>query len=232
MSSKTHFVYQHLENISREALERHQKIIRALVHRRAGVYALYRRGRLYYVGLAGNLRSRLAMHLRDRHGQSWDRFSVYLTVSDAHLKELESLILRVVKPAGNKQMGKFAGSEDLRRKLARAVREYQRAELISLMGARSKRMQIEDDEPDEPDGRKPVLAAYVKAPLKLRARFKGKLLRARVRRDGRIRFAGALYNSPSVAGAAACQRKTCNGWTFWHYERARCDWVELNDLRR
>jgi len=75
------------------------------------VYALYKRSKLYYVGLAKDLKA----HLNDRHGQSWDRFSVYLTIGDEHLKELESLILRIVKPKGNKVKGKFAKSQDLRR---------------------------------------------------------------------------------------------------------------------
>ena len=64
-------VSQYLENISRDALEKYQNIIRRYVRRRQGVYALYRRKKLYYVGLASNLRSRLARHLKDRHGDSW-----------------------------------------------------------------------------------------------------------------------------------------------------------------
>jgi hypothetical protein len=101
MRRKTSLVSQYLENISRQALEKYQDIIRGYARRRPGVYALFRRGRLYYVGLASNLRSRLQMHLRDRHSGSWDRFSIYLTIGDSHLKELESMILRIVKPQGN-----------------------------------------------------------------------------------------------------------------------------------
>jgi hypothetical protein len=67
------------------------------VRRRQGVYALYRRKKTYYVGLASNLRSRLVHHLKDRHGDSWDRFSGYFTIGDTHLKELESLNLRIGK---------------------------------------------------------------------------------------------------------------------------------------
>ena len=40
-----------------EALEKYQDIIRRYVRRKQGVYALYRRGKLHYVGLASNLRS-------------------------------------------------------------------------------------------------------------------------------------------------------------------------------
>ncbi len=52
-------VCQYLENISRKALEKYQEVIRKYVRSRNGVYALYRRNKLYYVGLASNLRSRL-----------------------------------------------------------------------------------------------------------------------------------------------------------------------------
>jgi hypothetical protein len=209
MSSKSHFVVcQHLENVSRDALEKYQFIIRDFVRRRQGIYALYRRDKLYYVGLASNLRSRLTMHLRDRHGQSWDRFSVYLCVSDAHLRELEALVLRIVQqPKGNQQMGKLPRSEDLRRKLGAEIRKYQREEFKDLIGRKlGPKKELAQEAVAEIPGRRPVLAAYVQKPLKLRVRFKGKLLQAQVRRDGRIRFKGALYDSPSVAGAAACGR--------------------------
>ena len=79
MKRRTQLVCQHLENISRQALERHQNIIGQYARGRQGIYALYRRGKLYYVGLATNLRNRLKQHLKDRHGGSWDQFSVYLT---------------------------------------------------------------------------------------------------------------------------------------------------------
>ena len=79
MPKRTPLVCQHLENISRDVLEQHQEIVRKYVRHRQGVYALYRRGKLYYVGLASNLRGRLAHHLKDRHHGSWARFSVYLS---------------------------------------------------------------------------------------------------------------------------------------------------------
>ena len=114
-------VSQHLENVSRDALVTYQQLIRQYIRGRQGVYALFRKGRLYYVGLASNLRGRLTQHIRDRHGKSWDRFSVYLTIGDTHLRELESLVLRIAKPTGNKQKGKFAKSENLRRRFNRDI---------------------------------------------------------------------------------------------------------------
>jgi len=229
MSKRMPLVSQHLESISREALEKHQDIVRRYVGRRQGVYALYRRNKLYYIGLASNLRSRLAHHLRDHHQDSWDRFSVYLTIGDSHLKELESLILRVVKPKGNKQKGKFLTSEDIRRRFARDIRSRQHNELLSLLG-KEKVSAVEEE--TLAVGRQPVLSNYIDGPMNLQARYKGKIIRAHIRRNGSIRFKGKVYLSPSLAGAAACKRRSCNGWRFWKYERAPGDWVTLNELRK
>jgi len=229
MSKRMSLVSQHLENISREALEKYQDIVRRYVRHRQGVYALYRRNKLYYIGLASNLRSRLSHHLRDHHKESWDRFSVYFTIGDSHLKELESLILRVVKPKGNKQKGKFLKSEDIRRRFAKDIRLRQHNELLWLLG---KEKVSEVEEGRLAIGRQAVLADYIDSSIKLQAHYKGNIIKARVRRNGSIRFKGKVYWSPSLAAAAACKRRTCNGWTFWQYERAPGDWVKLNELRK
>jgi len=231
MRETSQLVCQHLENISRDALAKYQKIVRQYVRHRQGVYALYRRGKLYYVGLASDLRWRLHTHLTDRHGQLWDRFSVYLTVGGKHLREIESLLLRVVKPKpkGNEQKGKFAHSENLLRRFKREVRSLQRLELDEMIGRERLRWQV----PGSADAgkRAPVLARYINGPMKLRATLKGQQFHARVRRDGNIRFQGKIYRSPSQAGRAATKR-SCNGWWFWKFERAPGDWVRLRELRR
>jgi hypothetical protein len=230
---RTPLVCQHLENISRAALEQYEDIVRQFVRNRQGVYALYRRGKLYYVGLASNLRTRLGHHLKDRHADSWDRFSVYLTIGDSHLRELESLILRIVKTPGNKQKGKFLKSEDLRRHFGRAIRAQMRSQFSEMLGGRRLIQQAKRKLLNvESSGRRPVLAGYVTQPRKLRARYKGKTLYARLRRDGMILFASKKFSSPSTAAAVARHTPTCNGWTFWQYERAPGDWVLLDELRK
>lgn len=230
MKRITSLVCQHLENISRGALEEYQDIIRQYVRGRQGVYALYRRGKLYYVGLATNLRNRLDHHLRDRHADSWDRFSVYITIGDHHLRELEALILRTVKPAGNKQKGKFAKSEDLRRRFSRDMKaDFAKAMNGMLFAAQPKRRKLAAK---ISDGRQPALAQYVTAPFPIRADHKGKRYKARVRQDGTIRFNGKIYTAPSMPAAHACNRKACDGWLFWKYERAPNDWVFLDELRK
>ena len=127
-------VSQHLENISREALEQLQEIIREYVRNQQGVYVLYRGDKIYYIGLASNLRNRLAQHMKDHHQDSWDRFSVYITIGDRHIREMESLIVRISKPPGNKQKGRFAKSEDLLRRFKRDLAEKRRLEDGDMFG--------------------------------------------------------------------------------------------------
>ncbi|MBF0523371.1 MAG: hypothetical protein HQL24_10005 [Candidatus Omnitrophica bacterium] len=225
-----HLVCQHLENISSDALEKYQTIIRQYVRRRSGIYALYRGGRLYYVGLASNLRSRLKSHLRDRHRNLWDRFSVYLTIGNDHVKELESLILRISKPKGNKVKGKFKRSENLYRLFAKDIRVVQRKEFDQILGREMAKLVL-GGKPQK--GRRPALAKYIHKRTKIRAKYKDKVFKAVIRRDGVIMLNKRRFLSPSLAGGSLVAKGTAiNGWYFWEYERAPGDWVQINELRR
>ena len=232
MPKRRALLCQHLEHISRSALEKHQTVVRRLIRGRHGIYALYRRERLYYVGLASNLNQRLKRHLSNRHGGSWDRFSVYLTIGDDHMKELESLLLRIVKPVGNCRGGEFARSQDLLPQLEDDIRASQKRELDALVGRRANATPRPRQPAAPLTGRQPVLAEHVSSRMRIKGRFKNRTHRAWVRRDGSIRFDGQVYNSPSTAAARACGRDRCNGWRFWTYERAPGDWVRLTELRR
>jgi len=229
-------VCQHLENVSRDALQHYSEIIRTFVRGRHGIYALYRKNRLYYVGLATNLRARINQHLRDRHSETWDHFSLYLTVGHQHLREIESLLVRIGRPRGNRAKPKFLRSENLGPGLRRQVSECQRRELRKLFpgvtGAGAKQ-QVTGKKRELParEGRRPTLAPHVTKGFPIRFRFKGKLHRARVRADGTIRYQGQVFTSPSSA-AAAVTKKASDGWTAWRYERAPGDWVPLSELRR
>ena len=227
MPKTPQLVCQHLENISRDGLEQYQDIIRDYVSRRQGVYALYQDENLYYVGLASDLSARLKTHLGDKHGGQWNRFSVYLTIGDKHLRELEALILRVVKPLpeGNTKSGKFARSEDLCARLAEDIRQRNRESLYDIVGRGEAAI------PMILPGRMPPLLPYIKKVFKLRGRSKGKTFHASVKNDGSIRLQKKVYASPSAA-ASAVTKYPVDGWTFWKYERAPGDWVPLDELRK
>lgn len=228
--NKGQLVCQHLENISRTALEKYQTLLKEFVKGRHGVYALYRKGHLYYVGLASNLRNRLKTHLKDRHAQTWDSFSVYLTINDAHLRELETLILKISFPKGNKQTGKFAKSQDLKRRFWNIIKEAQRKEREALFGIKEEKIE-QLVKTEKAKGRKPVLAPYVTKRFQIRYKYKGKVFKATVRKDGRISLEGKIYTSPSVAGYGIA-RHSVDGWYVWKYERSPGEWVLLDTLRK
>lgn len=230
MARNSQLVCQQLENVSSVVLDEYQSIIRQYIRGRNGVYALYKGDKLYYVGLATNLRRRLKHHLKDRHKGLWDRFSVYLTIGDHHIKELESLLLRIMRPSGNKVIGKFARCENLNKRLARDIKTHQREELATILG-KERRAVVGRDSADD----HAVLAPYVPVIRRnrLRARYKGKMIRARVRRDGSITVRGPgrrNFNSPSLAARHVLGRNA-NGWEFWQYERSPGEWIQLKHLR-
>ena len=234
MARQKPLVTQHLENVSGKLLTTWWDLIAEHTKNRQGIYALYRRRKLRYVGLAKNLAGRLKSHLRDHHKGSWDRFSVYVTIGDQHMRELEALILRITKPVGNKVQGKFAKSENLLLRLRREYRAEVRREEEQLLGLRRaakppRRIRVVGRK-SKATGRRPTLAPYVNRAFNIRGRYKGRSYRARVRSDGTIRFGDKIYNSPSLAGKAVKGRST-NGWTFWNFERSPGDWVLLKELR-
>ncbi|OHB69513.1 MAG: hypothetical protein A2W23_03965 [Planctomycetes bacterium RBG_16_43_13] len=229
MARREQLVYQHLETISRDALEKYQKIIRHYIKNRHGIYALYRDNKLYYVGLASDLRFRLKQHLKDHHSYSWNRFSIYLTLKVTSLKDLESLILHVTHPQGNVSLPKFHKSENIGRRFKQDIKLFQRNEISAIFGVQEK---ITSPKRKVTVEGQAVLSKYIDMPLKLNAQFRGKTLKARVSKNGTIVFNGKSFTSPSSAGAAACKLRTCNGWAFWTYERAPGDWVKLDSLRK
>ncbi len=235
MTRQKPLVTQHLEKISRKALEKFQDIIRKKIRKRPGIYALYRKDKLYYVGLANNLRNRLRTHLRDHHGESWDSFSVYLTIGNEHMKELETLLLRIIPLEGNRVKGKFAKSENLERTVRKEYQARLKEELKQLMGekgkaASRKKPAKKTTRKSKVTGRKPVLAPYITSGFKIRCTYKGKTHRAFVRKDGTIRYKGKIHNSPSGA-ARAILKRSCGSWSFWKYERSPGDWVKLRELK-
>ncbi len=211
MTRRPKLVTQFLERIHRDAFASHPELIRSMVRRRNGVYALYHKDELYYVGLAKDLRWRLKHHLKDHHRDSWDRFSVYLTIGHQHLRELESLAIRITRAAGNKQIGRFAGAENLERQLERNLVAKQKRERDALFGR-----PLADDDDEAPRQRA----------RSIRGRFKGKAIRARWRRDGTVRYKGKIYSSLSAAATRATGHPT-NGRWFWYVERSPGDWVRV-----
>jgi len=91
----------------------------------AGVYALYKKKKLYYVGLATNLHGRIRGHAKSKKGR-WDSFAIFRINRVGYLKDLETLLLRVAEPPGNKASGHLQRTQDFTRVLRKVHSEHLR----------------------------------------------------------------------------------------------------------
>lgn len=221
---------EYLERVSGKLLEdEYRRTIGVLIKGHAGIYALYKGERLYYVGLASNLMGRVKQHLKDRHAKRWDKFSVYLASRDEHIKPLESLLLRIALPTGNRVKGRLANATDLRRDLYRAMRDHDRQNHASLLGGVVARRLVRNATAKSRGTL--VLRGRLDRRKRLRAMYKGKEYSATLRKSGYVTYAGEKYSSPSAAALAVVGRPV-NGWRFWHYRVPRKGWIPLAELRK
>jgi hypothetical protein len=100
--------------------------LRGLMRGYSGLYVLYRRRRLYYIGLARDLFWRLHTHTKDKHRKKWDRFAIFRIARVRYLKDIESLLLRVANPPGNAVAGKFHRDADVTMVLRKIQRRQTR----------------------------------------------------------------------------------------------------------
>lgn len=89
----------------------------------AGIYALYKDDRLYYVGLTKNLFGRVKWHLKDRHAGKWDKFIIFRIRRVGYLKDIETLITHLVETKGNRARGRVPEDSDLNKVLREILME-------------------------------------------------------------------------------------------------------------
>lgn len=222
-------VLQHLEDISWEVLEEYPSTIKELIRKKSGIYALYKGKQLYYVGLASNLMARMKQHLNDRHYSNWDRFSVYITIHDEHIKELESLLLRIITPTGNNQAGHFVSSKNLKSTLNKSITNKDADRRAALVGGYvAKRRRKIKAKHAKGSG---ALQGLVEKRMILKAWRDGWEYSATLRKDGSINYNGEVYDTPNSAAKAALG-KPCGGWRFWRYRDKTGEWVALVSLKQ
>jgi hypothetical protein len=222
----------YLERISSKVFDGYHEQITALIGNQRGVYALYKKTHLYYVGLATNLRTRVKHHLKDRHAKKWDSFSLYLIRSVEHLHELESLLIRISEPRGNVMLGKFRRSQNLIQALKKSMEERNRLQLKEILGGRKKRKEPSKKRKLKRPGMRgtPPLKELLSAGAELKAVYKGREYPAQVDAEGMIHIDQKVYNSPSLA-ATHITHRPMNGWTFWKHKNEQGQWVKIDELR-
>lgn len=232
-------IREFIEKMSGDILDvRYRPQLAELIRGHAGVYALYSGDNLYYVGLAVDLMKRVDQHLNDRHAGAWDGFSVYLTSRDDHIKPLESLLLRIFQPPGNRNAGKLPGAIDRKRALATAMRRHdaeRRAVALNKTIAKSTSVKVTPRRQVKPKTTsasvsKSGFAGLIPSAITLRADYKGKRFEAKARKSGIVMYDGRQYPSLSAAASAITGRPT-NGWLFWTYRTVDGDWGRMTDLR-
>ena len=217
MTRTPHLVAEYLEDLPGDLLDQ-TSVVEEFVAGKPGIYALYRRGTLYYVGLATNLKARLKQHQKDRHSGAWDRFSVYLTTHDDHLKDLESLLLRVTKkPTGNRQNGKFQGARNQNSELKRRFKSRQADEFNQVFNL----------EPKAPKVKSPSSPLKMRSgPFALRGYYKEKEYKALLKKDGSVRIGRKAFTSLSSAASHITGHPT-NGRWFWRIKSTTGEWVRI-----
>jgi predicted S18 family serine protease len=75
------------------------------------------------VGLAKNLKSRVKKHRKDRHAKKWNKFSIYIFRRKKFVKDVETILLRVIDPPGNTVKGKIPKLNSLQKVLKKAAKQ-------------------------------------------------------------------------------------------------------------
>jgi len=220
-----------LEQINKKVFYDYHDEITSLVGKHQGVYALYQKGRLHYVGLAKDLRNRVRYHLKDKHANKWDTFSLFLIHRTEHLKELEALLIHIVKPKGNVQKGKFAIANNLKPKLKALIKAKNNAKVENILGTTSKKKKIQPKRNKVRHAPKGLVLHTLLSPkTEIKAFYKGKEYSAIIDEQGRIVLNGVSYNTPSAAGLAVIEKGAVNGWRFWKYQNVEGKWMALGEL--
>jgi hypothetical protein len=219
-------VINKLEMVSKDIFRQYFDLITKLIGDSPGVYALYDDNELYYVGKSTDLRNRVKHHLRDRHGASWTHFSLYLARKEVHIHEIESLIVRISNPKGNRVIPKGKSSGPLLRSLKSMVQQKQKDELSKLFGRRGSVLI-----------KQPIIqvrrsiVGLVKQSTPLYKTYKGKDYKATLRPDGTIVLNEKEFSTPTAA-AQAITHTSVNGLRFWFIEDLNGDLVKLGIFMR
>ena len=117
------------EDIKRDYFETVKKELKGVLKEKKGIYALYYRKKLVYVGLATNLYWRTHHHLKSKR-LKWDTFSIFVlpTKNLKHLRDLETTVVRIAKPKGNRIEGRLPREKEcfLKNEMKSKVREKKR----------------------------------------------------------------------------------------------------------
>ena len=221
------------ENISSELFSGYSDVITELIGRSAGIYALFDKNKLYYVGRATNLKSRVKQHLRDKHQKKWTHFSLYLIGFHEHIGDIESLLVRIALPKGNSVRPRGTDAKGERR-LKQIIRLKHREELEKLLPGKRKLKTNSTklkNKRNRENNRTKSLKGLVKNRVTLSKTYLGKFNKATLLPSGFILYKNKKYDTPTAAAKAIAGNKPINGWYFWRIKNRKGQLVKLKELK-
>lgn len=214
-----------LENISKKLFSEHAEIILELIGDSSGIYALYDDNELYYVGRASNLKRRINQHLKDRHDSQWTHFSLFLIKRDDYIGDIESLLIRIAEPVGNRVKPRGRDSKQMVKKLKSLLDKKHRDNVRELIAGRTTRISK-----IKKKGRREI-KGLVQKRTPIYKTYKGIEHKAILTPAGTIIYKNKKYNSPTEAAMQVVDRKAVNGWYFWMIKNGKGEWVRLGEYR-
>ena len=115
-------IKHYLQQVKASSFDAVGKEIKSILRGQPGIYALHKGEKLWYVGLATDLKNRIPWHLRDRHAKKWDNFSIFIVRNVKYLRDLERTVVQIAQPKGNKILKKKRDTY-LTRELRQLVKE-------------------------------------------------------------------------------------------------------------
>lgn len=223
-------VLNRLENVSKDVFQQYFSLITELVGDSPGVYALYDGADLYYVGKSTELRKRVRHHLKDRHLASWTHFSLYLARREDHIHEIESLLVRIANPKGNRVIPRGRSTGAMVKQLKALIKARQKEELAQLFGTKRAAGRVERKVEEVKKAYR--LAGLVSRPTRLYRTYKGREYKAILSPQGLVRLNGKRFSSVTAAAKSVVKAKgAINGRGFWYIRSGTGDWVRLMDYK-
>ncbi len=217
-----------LEKISKDIFNKYPEALSKLIGSNHGVYALYDENELYYVGKASDLKRRIRQHLRDRHYAQWTHFSLFLTNKSVYINDIESVVISISNPKGNRTKPKGSADIQLKKQLKNLMEKQNREEMERLLGPKKRinKKKIKKDVDAQS-----ILKNLFEKQMPLYREYKGKEYKATLLISGKIKYNDKLYTSPSGAALAIVHGRAINGWDFWYIKNKEGNWVKLSSLR-
>ena len=235
-----------LEKVDKEFLEDSMFTdIKKKEFKKSGLYTLYdKKDRLYYVGKAKNLNSRLKHHLTNEHAGKWNKFSIYLTKTADVAEEVETIVLSLLSECGKKPKGnttvlqvsrKYKNMQDRIKKILsdkkKTIDRFLKKEQSNSNKSSSRKRKSSNSKKQTPKEKISILKELIKKNKLLKLDWKGKTFHATLLYPSmKFEYQGKRYSSPSKATQIAKQTKSENGWTVWKIQDRFNQWVTLNEF--